>query len=639
MKPLNKIISRYLYRITFILIGIIIVFLTLIQLLTEQFRNVDDSHRTLQQIEQVLLENHKELEEIKETYTQTCLKNAETVSRIIERDPAVMNDLEGLKKIAEMVEIDEIHLFDKTGRIFAGTHPEYYNLTFDSGEQMLFFKPMLTDKSLKLVQAITPNTAEEKPMQYSAVWSEKGDVIVQIGMEPVNVLKVTEKNELSYIFSLFRVNPDMSYYSIDSETYEILGSTNTDDSGRNAAELGFDMNRIRTDPDGFHDIINGTLTFCVFTELDGNYIGCVISAQHLYRRVPTTVLWISLSLLTIALILIKGVTKHTDRYVVSELHEVNEKLLNISEGNLNTQVDVKSSKELAELSEYINMMVKSLLENSKRISYILSKTNLYIGTYEYGGKINGVQYTGYVPFLLNAESEEEKEALKNIDNFKSCIDIIRSNSISDEEKIYLADSRYIRIEESENEGVVFGVIVDVTDEMNKRKELERERDIDALTGLYNRRGINARLEELMANPDELGHSTLIMIDADGLKEINDTYGHEKGDIYLKKIANLINNFGIKSSVSARQDGDEYILFLYDYDSEEELSRTIETLRYIQSTSTASLGKGITVPLRFSMGCCVVENEYDIQKLFKIADERMYKDKVERKKQFAKTATE
>lgn len=639
MKPLNKIISRYLYKITFILIALILVFLAVIQILTEQYRAVDDSHRTLSQIEQVLLENHKEFEEIQETYTQTCLKNAETVSHIIEKDPSVMNDLEGLKKIAEMVEIDEIHLFDKTGRIYTGTHPEYYNLTIDSGEQIKFFKPMLTDKSLKLVQPITPNTAEEKPMQYSAIWSENGEYIVQIGMEPVNVLKVTEKNELSYIFSLFRVNPDMSYYSINSETYEILGSTNLEDLGRNASELGFDMNRIKNDPDGFHDIINGTLTFCVFTELDGNYIGCVISAQHLYRRVPTTVLWISLSLLTITLILIKGVTNHTNKYVVKELHEVNEKLLNISEGNLNTQVDVKSSKELAELSEYINTMVKSLLENSKRISYILSKTNLYIGTYEYGGKSTIVRYTGHVPFLLNAESIEEKEAITNIGEFRSRIDSIRSNPVSDEEKIYFSNNRYVRIEEIENDSVVFGVMVDVTDEMNKRKELERERDIDALTGLYNRRGINARLEELMANPDELGHSALIMIDADGLKEINDTYGHEKGDIYLKKIANLINNFGIKNSVSARQGGDEYILFLYDYDSEEELSRTIETLRYIQSTSTASLGKGITVPLRFSMGCCVVENEYDIQKLFKIADKRMYEDKVERKKQFAEAKTE
>lgn len=390
MKPLNKIIRRYLYRITFILIALIILFPASVQLITEQRRAVDDSHRTFQQIEQVLNENKTELKEIEAEYAETCLKNAETVSLIIESNPQVMNDLEELKKIAEMIEIDEIHLFDKTGRIFTGTHPEYYDLTLDSGEQVMFFKPMLTDKSLKLFQEITPNTAEEKPMQYSAIWSENGEYIVQIGMEPVNVLKVTKKNKLSYIFSLFRVNPDMSYYSINSENYEILGSTNPEDLGRNASELGFDMNRIKNDPDGFHDIINGTLTFCVFTELDGNYIGCVISASHLYRRVPTTVLWVSLSLITITLILIKGVTNNTNRYVVKELHEVNEKLLNISEGNLNTQVDVKSSAELAELSEYINMMVKSLLENSKRISYILSKTNLYIGTYEYGGKITGV---------------------------------------------------------------------------------------------------------------------------------------------------------------------------------------------------------------------------------------------------------
>ena len=211
MKPLNKIIRRYLYRITFILIAAILVFLATVQFITEQYRAVDDSHRTLRQIEQVLLENKKELEEIEAEYNETCLNNAETVSHIIEKDPAVMNDLEGLKKIAEMVEIDEIHLFDKTGRIYTGTHPEYYNLTFDSGEQIKFFKPMLTDKSLKLVQDITPNTAEEKPMQYSAIWSESGEYIVQIGMEPVNVLKITEKNELSYIFSLFRVNPDINY--------------------------------------------------------------------------------------------------------------------------------------------------------------------------------------------------------------------------------------------------------------------------------------------------------------------------------------------------------------------------------------------------------------------------------------------
>ena len=61
MKSLSQIINRYMYRITFILVGIILVFLMLVQMLTEQFRMVDDSHMTIQQIEQVLEDNQKEL--------------------------------------------------------------------------------------------------------------------------------------------------------------------------------------------------------------------------------------------------------------------------------------------------------------------------------------------------------------------------------------------------------------------------------------------------------------------------------------------------------------------------------------------------------------------------------------------------
>ena len=77
-------------------------------------------------------------------------------------EPSVSEDMEELKRIAALMEVDEIHIFDKTGRIVAGTHPEYYDYTFDSGEQMSFFKPMLEDRSLKLVQDVTPNTAEGK---------------------------------------------------------------------------------------------------------------------------------------------------------------------------------------------------------------------------------------------------------------------------------------------------------------------------------------------------------------------------------------------------------------------------------------------------------------------------------------------
>ena len=632
MKSLDKIISRYMYRITAILVFFIVLMLFFVQLFTEQLRAVDDAHITLQQMTQLIDENQKELKKIEEEYYQTCLNNAELVARILESDPDAINNLYELKRIAKSVEIDEIHIFDETGKIYAGTHPKYYNLTFDSGEQIMFFKPMLKDKSLKLVQDITPNTAESKPMQYSAVWSGNGEFIVQIGMEPVNVMKVTEKNELSYIFSLFRVSPDANYYAINCQTGEIVGSSIEGMTGKSASDVGFNMERIETDPDGFHNEIDGTLCFCVFEKIGENYhVGRVVNANTLYRRAPMTVFWTTLALIVLSVILANAMIEYMDKCVVKGIHDVNEKLQSISEGNLEEIVDVENSKEFMELSSYINEMVKSLLSNNERMSYILSKTNLHMGTYEFGGKLSKVRYTEHIPLIFGKDEKSMETLSSDKGKFSSFIEGVKTNPVKNETGIYHIGEKYIRIEETENEGVVFGIVVDVTDEIQKLKNMERERDVDDLTGLYNRRGLTEKLDELFTDREALGQSAVIMIDADGLKQINDTYGHEKGDIYLKKIADIINNFGIKSSVASRQGGDEFVLFLYGYDSEEELMRAIETLQYIQSNSKATLEKGLTVPLKFSLGYAIAEENSEYQDLFKIADEEMYKNKTERKK--------
>ena len=208
MQTLRNIISRYMRSVTFVLVVVLLALILCLQIMSEHKQAYQAATETFRQIEQLLEQNLAELEEVEEAYRQTCLHNAEAIAYIIEDNPSALNSVDELKKIARMMEVDEIHIFDTTGRIYAGTHPEYYDFTFDSGEQMQFFKPMLTDKSLRLVQDITPNTAEAKLMQYSALWSKSGAFIVQVGMEPVNVMKATEKNELSYLFSLFRVNPD-----------------------------------------------------------------------------------------------------------------------------------------------------------------------------------------------------------------------------------------------------------------------------------------------------------------------------------------------------------------------------------------------------------------------------------------------
>ena len=631
MQTLKKIISHYMHVITCILVIVIMAILICIQILTEQKRAYEDATRTIQQIESVLGENQKELEEIKEEYRQTCIHNAEAVAYIVESNPEVLNSVEKLKDIAVSMEIDEIHIFDTTGRIFTGTHPEYYDYTFDSGEQMMFFKPMLEDKSLELVQDITPNTAEAKPMQYSAIWSENGKYIVQIGMEPVNVMKVTERNELSHVFSHFRINPSANYYAVDVETGEIVGSTDLDNVGANISAIGIDMSQLSDDKNGFYAKINQVWSYCVFEQIDGNYIGRVLTVNNLYQRVPTTIFWISISLLAVAFVLAQAVVRQMNNHVVQKIDDVNDKLQSIADGNLHERLDMKSSVEFDRLSGYINLMVNSLLENNKKMSYALSKTNMQVGAYEYHNHSDRVQYTEYVPKIFSMTEEQMESLASDKATFIDFLGNIKKNPVQDEEGIYKYGELYIRIEEIPDTEEIFGVVVDVTAEVNKRKEIEKERDIDVLTGLYNRRGLDKQLENLFAEPEKLGYSAIVMIDADGLKGINDTYGHDKGDIYLKKIANTINNYGIGNSVASRQGGDEYVLFLYGYDSKEELLKAIEALQYIQNHNTEHLDKEKKVPIKFSLGYCMVDDCTDYQKLLKKADEKMYKNKLERRK--------
>lgn len=74
-----------------------------------------------------------------------------------------------------------------------------------------------------------------------------------------------------------------------------------------------------------------------------------------------------------------------------------------------------------------------------------------------------------------------------------------------------------------------------------------------------------------------------------------------------------------------------MLFLYEYGSRDELEKTIQTLEYIQNQSTVHLDDNINVPVRFSLGYSIAKGNADWQELLKEADEKMYSNKLERKK--------
>ena len=133
MRKLKNIIRSYMRNVTIIMAIMILAAIAFIEVKYEQKRARESAALMFEQMAQVLAENQKDLLEEQEEYTRTCLHSAEIIAYIIEDNPVVVESKEELRRIAEMEEVDEIHIFDNSGRIVAGTHPEYYGYSFDSG--------------------------------------------------------------------------------------------------------------------------------------------------------------------------------------------------------------------------------------------------------------------------------------------------------------------------------------------------------------------------------------------------------------------------------------------------------------------------------------------------------------------------
>lgn len=151
---------------------------------------------------------------------------------------------------------------------------------------------------------------------------------------------------------------------------------------------------------------------------------------------------------------------------------------------------------------------------------------------------------------------------------------------------------------------------------------------DQLTGLYNRNGFYKKLDRFFENTkDEL---SVIFIDMDGLKSINDTYGHSEGDVALRNIAEIIAGV-TKGEVNARIGGDEFVIVFAGKDGGER-ARERKSL-IIQALDAYNQSSEKPYQLRASIGVftdCILGHTIDY--FLKHADSMMYIEKTQHKKE-------
>lgn len=191
--------------------------------------------------------------------------------------------------------------------------------------------------------------------------------------------------------------------------------------------------------------------------------------------------------------------------------------------------------------------------------------------------------------------------------------------------------RYLRIETTHEDGTQVGLAEDATANTLEKLRIEHECDYDTLTDLYNRRAFHRICAEFFCSPEKLGHAALLMFDLDNLKQINDTFGHDWGDEYIRRTGECFAKNAPARTVCARISGDEFNALFYGYNDQDTLRADIRALKAALEHSVVQLPSGRELRVSVSGGIAwYPESSTNLITLRKYADFAMYQVKLSRK---------
>ena len=289
-------------------------------------------------------------------------------------------------------------------------------------------------------------------------------------------------------------------------------------------------------------------------------------------------------------------------------------------------------QEIDQFSSAITELSQEVLETSTKFLNIMNMASIDIGGYEIKKGSQNVYVTDNFFLLLGIDKvslpltyEQFEELFKEVEsNYQ--VEIENEN-----QRIYCikkyAGLRYVRLKTRKEGNREIGIAEDITTSYLERQRIEHERDFDILTGLYNRFSFQRHMDYLFEHAEQLKIAALVMIDLDNLKKINDGFGHDWGDNYIRQCGKCFQENVPDNTICARVSGDEFYLFLYGYDSQEEIRQRLISMTSIMRHRKVLLPNGDQMNLSASIGVSwYPQDSIYFEFLKKYADFAMYQVK-------------
>lgn len=299
--------------------------------------------------------------------------------------------------------------------------------------------------------------------------------------------------------------------------------------------------------------------------------------------------------------------------------------------------------ELDKLTDAIMQLQKNAQDFSSQVSKMLRVADIGLCTFMYDPMDDSVFVGQSMLKLLHLSEEQEGDMVISRELFLE-------NIIAPETKAVITECLLKRLEIAETTGFsreysvahghhavtwmrlsvvgsqnkTIGVLQDITGAVLEKQRIEYERDYDSTTGLLNRHAYYRKINALFSNPKQLKITAFLMIDLDNLKYVNDTYGHDFGDDYIKTAATVLKSFETYRGIVSRLSGDEFNVCLWGFSSKDEIRKIVDSVRTQMRNSYCLLADGTRFKMRASAGVAwYPDDAVSYEQLMKYADFAMY----------------
>lgn len=322
-------------------------------------------------------------------------------------------------------------------------------------------------------------------------------------------------------------------------------------------------------------------------------------------------------------------------YLIRPILELSKKVRSRS-SEMSQRFERTHIKEIDELASAIEYLSKNVAEAASKLTQIIEIADMPIGAFEFRFDSDVVFCTDHFFSILGMNDVALQDGYLKKDEFRSLLHSIdgclEEENAEERTGIYKLVrtsglTNWVSIRTVKDDERILGVVVDVTKETLEKRKIQYERDYDLLTNLLNRRSFLEQLSALFEEPEGLGVAAMVMFDLDNLKYINDTYGHDYGDEYIRFAANTLKLFIPHRALVSRISGDEFYVFIYGYQSKDEIRKIVDEVQDTLYATVLPLPDKQSQKIRASAGVTwYPDDAQNYEALLKYADFAMYQIK-------------